>query len=77
MISEAEVRELVGDYLDGCTVDISRSGCGWPTACGWRIAILSEIPGNQHTTYIRDDMSSHQAWSIITNLATNALNFVE
>jgi hypothetical protein len=74
MISEAEVRELVGQYLGGCEVTITRSSCGWSTPCGWQVSIISDIPGNQHTIYLRDDNTVDSAWSKITTLADNALN---
>ena len=74
MISEAEVRELVGQDLGGCEVTITRSSCGWSTPCGWQVSIISDIPGNQHTIYLRDDNTVDSAWSKITTLADNALN---
>lgn len=76
MITEKNIRDLVADYLEseGCEVMIRRSGCGWPTECGWQISVINEVPGSEHDLYIRDDNSEHSAWSKITTFATNALN---
>ena len=74
MITVEQIRELTDTYLKDCDVAITRSGCGWPTFCGWQVSIVSEIPGDQHTIYLRDDNTVDSAWSKITTLADNALN---
>lgn len=74
MITANDIRELTDNYLEGCDVTITRSGCGWSTPCGWKVSIVSEIPGDQHTIYLRDDNTVDSAWAKITTLAANALN---
>lgn len=74
MITANDIRELTDNYLEGCEVTITRSGCGWSTPCGWKISIVSEIPGNEHTIYLRDDNTVDSAWSKITDFASLALN---
>ena len=75
MITADDIRELTDTYLEGCEVTITRSGCGWPTPCGWQVSIISDIPGDQHTIYIRDDSTGdYELWHKIFIFAANALN---
>ena len=61
MISYNQVVELCKMYLGGYDYVVSRSNCDTVDPCGWRVSIVDDIPGDEHTLYLLDSNSYNSA----------------
>ena len=74
MITENEVREVAGRFLDGVDFWVRRSNGGFSKPCGYEVKIVDDIPGNVHTIFVHDDNDNRSLISKIIEFSENALN---
>jgi hypothetical protein len=73
MITENDIREMAEIYLDGHDFSMMRSSGGWGKLCGFQLSIVDDIPGSEHTVFIRDDNDERSLRSIMIRFSEVAL----
>jgi len=74
MITENEVREVAGRFLDGVDFMVRRANGGFSKPCGYEVKILDDIPGSVHTLFVHDNDDSRSLISDMIEFSENALN---